>query len=111
MTHMTFKPLDLQMSVPRTQEFSGMQQQAAQRPVSEQNILANQSAKQTEEMRTQNTAVESSSKPQVRTGAEGGDKNAYGKRSRKRDGNGSSEEEPLTEPAHPYKGHHLDIKL
>ena len=54
---MTFKPLDLQISVPRTQEYGGMHQQALQRPIAEQTMLASQSAKQTEELRRQNTGI------------------------------------------------------
>ncbi|MFF2888102.1 hypothetical protein [Paenibacillus sp. NPDC057967] len=108
---MTFKPLDLQMSVPRTQEFSGMQQQAAQRPLAEQNMLANQASKQTEELRNQNTAVEQSSKPQVRADQDGANDGGY-KRGTRKKADGTDEELPADEPAvHPYKGHHLDIKL
>lgn len=108
---MTFKPLDLQMSVPRTQEFSSMQQQAAQRPLSEQNILANQASKQTEELRNQNTAVEKSSKPEVRADQDGANDGGYKRGGRKKED--GSDEEALAEdpPVHPYKGHHLDIKL
>ncbi|REK76535.1 hypothetical protein [Paenibacillus paeoniae] len=108
---MTFKPLDLQMSVPRTQEFSGMQQQAAQRPLTEQNMLANQASKQTEEMRNQNTAVEKSSNPQVRADQDGANDGGY-KRGNRKKGVGTEEESGVDEPpVHPYKGHHLDIKL
>lgn len=108
---MTFKPLDLQMSVPRTQEFSGMQQQAAQRPQAEQNILANQTSKQTEEMRNQNTAIEQSSKPQVRADQDSANDSGH-KRGARKKADGTDEDTSSDEPpVHPYKGHHLDIKL
>lgn len=100
------------MIVPRTQEFSGMQQQAAQRPLSEQNILANRSSKETEELRSQNTAVEQSAKAQVHADQEGSQGSKYYKAVRKRKSDQPGEDETSSEPpVHPFKGHHLDIKL
>ncbi|MBH5316614.1 hypothetical protein I6N90_02180 [Paenibacillus sp. GSMTC-2017] len=107
---MTFKPLDLQMSVPRTQEFGSMHQQALQKPLSEQNILANQATKLTEELRKQNTAVEQSSKSQVRADQESNQSNLHKKSKRSQDKE-NKDEESCESPAHPYKGHRLDIKL
>jgi hypothetical protein len=109
---MTFKPLDLQMSVPRTQEYSGMHQQAAQRPVTEQSMLANQSSKQTEELRHQNAALEQSSKLDVRANQEQSGGKAYKRKSRKPrpDSSAGTDTDP-EQPVHPYKGHHFDMKL
>ncbi|GKU78653.1 hypothetical protein [Paenibacillus sp. L3-i20] len=108
---MTFKPLDLQMSVPRTQEFGGKHQQAIQRPLSEQNILANQASKDTEELRRQNTAVEQSSKPQVRADQESSQGNKHGKSARSSNADGMESDDSSESPPHPYKGKRLDIKL
>ncbi|MEK3882165.1 hypothetical protein [Paenibacillus sp. PL2-23] len=108
---MTFKPLDFQMSVPRTQEFGGMHQQSLQRPITEQTMLASGTAKQTEEMRRQNTAIEKSSNLDVKTDQDSPDGNPYKKRKpKKKDDNAEQEPQPDT-PAHPFKGHHFDIKL
>ncbi|MBD2870711.1 hypothetical protein [Paenibacillus arenilitoris] len=109
---MTFKSIDLQMSVPRTQEYGGMQGQAIHKPVAEQNMLADQSAKHTERLRSKNTGVEQSAGLQVRSGNENraGDGGAHKSEKRKR-----TAEEPDDsagqQPVHPFKGHRLDIKL
>ncbi|MDQ6419230.1 hypothetical protein RB620_07220 [Paenibacillus sp. LHD-117] len=108
---MTFKPLDLQMSVPRLQEYSGLQQQAAQRPVTEQNMLANQAQKHTEEQRIQSAAVEQSTNSGVKAdqeGSQGGDPR-YPNRARGQAKEDSSKETQPESP-HPYKGHRVDIK-
>jgi hypothetical protein len=106
----TFQPLDLQISVPRTQEFSSMQQQAAQRPITEQNILADRTTKRTEELRTQSTETENTAKSSMRTDKDGeGWESGKGRQGKK--ASAEAELEQPQEPAHPYKGHHLDIKL
>jgi hypothetical protein len=109
---MTFKSLDLQMSVPRTQEFSGMHGQAIHKPVADQNMLAAQTSKETELARGKNTAIEHANGLNVRSDTEGHQDNANQqakrKRSEKTDDAESMQEQP---PAHPYKGHKLDIKL
>ncbi|MHA6484372.1 hypothetical protein ACX1C1_20975 [Paenibacillus sp. strain BS8-2] len=108
---MTFKPLDLQMSIPRLQEYSGLQQQAAQRPITEQNMLANQMQKNTEEQRFQSAAVEQSSNNGVKADQESGGGADHSQSGR----NGRSKvEQPnneVPETPHPYKGHRFDIKL
>lgn len=108
---MSFKPLDLQMSIPRTQEFSTMQSQAAHKPVADQNMLANQSAKDTELMRSQNSEVEQSDKPKMRMNEDGQHGSSYrnGSGNRKEDKDKEDGADPT--PVHPYKGHNLDIKL
>ncbi|MFD0587557.1 hypothetical protein ACFQZE_06055 [Paenibacillus sp. GCM10027627] len=109
---MTFKPLDLQMSVPRTPEFGGKHQQAVQRPLVEQNMLASQSAKQTEQLRTQNAPLEQSSKAHVRADQEGSKNGGNGKQEQKRTDKEAAEAAPAPEiPVHPYKGRNFDIKL
>lgn len=108
---MTFKPLDLQMSVPRLQEYGGLQQQAAQRPLTEQNMLANQTVKHAEEQRLQSTAVEQSSNSGVKADQDGGGGGDYKQsgRGRRQGKDEASNEAP--ESPHPYKGHRFDIKL
>lgn len=109
---MTLKPLDMQISVPRTQEFGGMHQQAVQRPAAEQTLLANQSSKQTEEMRHQNTALEQSSKLGVRADQDQHGGQPYKRKARKRHPDSSEHADAGPEqPAHPYKGHHFDMRL
>lgn len=85
-----------------------MQQQAMQRPVTEQSLLENQSAKKTEEQRSQNSAVEGASKAMVHTNGEGAEQHHSNKDSKRQN---EKEEMDSEAPAHPYKGHHLDITL
>jgi len=108
---MTFKSIDLQMSVPRTQEFSGMHGQVIHKPVADQNTLANQSTKQTELLRGKNTAIEQSNGLNIRSEQEGQQGNAHQNARRKRAESPSEADEQEATPSHPYKGHRLDIKL
>ncbi len=108
---MTFKSIDLQMSVPRTQEFSGMHGQAIHKPVADQNMLAAQTTKQTELARGKNSAIEQSNGLHVRSGNDGQQGNAYQKPSQKRSDSETADSEQEQPPAHPFKGHKLDIKL
>ncbi|MEF2244536.1 MULTISPECIES: hypothetical protein [unclassified Paenibacillus] len=107
---MAFKSLDLQMSIPRTQDVSILQSQAAQKPIVDQNLLANQTERETEEKRTQSSQLEKSAKAQVQTSDQGKaqQEGQKGPRSKRRDANDA---DPNEAPAHPYKGHHLDISL
>lgn len=109
---MTFKSIDLQMSVPRTQEFSGMHGQAIHKPVADQNKLAEQTSKQTELLRGKNTAVEQSNGLHIRSDQEGQQDKAHkqARRSQAEPESGDGEQEPQ-QPTHPFKGHKLDIKL
>ena len=108
---MTFKPLDFQMSVPRTQEYGSMHQQSIQRPIAEQTMLASQSAKQTEELRRQNTGIEKSSNLDVKADQESAEGNAYYKQKKKRSSANQVQETGQEPPAHPFKGHRFDMKL
>ncbi|MGO4543903.1 hypothetical protein AB4Z29_03830 [Paenibacillus sp. 2TAB23] len=108
---MTFKSIDLQMSIPRTQEFSGMHGQALHKPVADQNTLAAQTTKQTELLRGKNTAVEQSNGAHIRNDQDGEQGSSYQNAKRERKESGLDHEEQEHPPAHPFKGHRLDIKL
>ncbi|HTG69168.1 MAG TPA: hypothetical protein VL921_07880 [Candidatus Udaeobacter sp.] len=108
---MSFKSIDLQMSVPRTQEFSGMQGQAIHKPVLDQNMLAAQASKQTELARGKNSAIEQTNGLHVRSEHDGQQGNAYQKPRQKRTDSENADSEQEQPPAHPFKGHKLDIKL
>ncbi|WP_424765766.1 hypothetical protein [Paenibacillus sp. sgz302251] len=105
---MTFKPIHLQMSIPRTPEFSGQHGHALHKPVADQNMLANQSAKLTEELRSKNTEVEHTTGLQVRSEQDGHNGNEHSNRKRR---DKVEESEADEQPAHPYKGHNFDMKL
>lgn len=108
---MTFKPLDLQMSIPRLQEYSGLQQQAAQRPITEQNMLANQTVKHTEEQRFQSSAVEQSSNSGIKADQESSNESDSRQPGRGRSQGKDENATETPEPPHPFKGHRFDIKL
>lgn len=108
---MTFKSIDLQMSVPRTQEFGGMHGHAIHKPVADQNKLAEQASKQTELLRGKNTAVEQSSGIHIRNEQDGHQDQAHQKNRRKQEEAEGLESEKEQPPTHPYKGHKFDIKL
>lgn len=107
---MPFKPIDLQHSIPRTPELSSHQAQQNQRPVVEQTRLEDVQVKQTELARGKNSGVEQTIGLNIRQD-QGGNNGGGDSQKRKRQTdqqNASDEEKP---PAHPYKGHYVDISL
>lgn len=108
---MTFKSIDLQMSIPRTQEFSGMHGQAIHKPVTDQTMLAAQTTKQIELARGKNSAIEQANGLHVRSEHDEQQGNAYRKPSKKRSDSDTADSEQEQPPPHPFKGHKLDIKL
>lgn len=110
---MPYKPIDFQMSIPRTPDTSTQQTQLNHRTIAEQARLEHDAAKQTELLRSRNTAVEQSNEPHI-------------KNNRQRDARSSSEqkqkqkrqqadepgaEQGHEESQHPFKGKHIDISL
>jgi len=106
---MSYKPIDLQTSLPRTVELSPLQQQQQMRTALEQEALAQQAVKQAEQRARSNAKLEeaggrtiSDREPRERRQEP---KPFKGRREREADG------EAGEKPAHPYKGKHLDITL
>ncbi len=104
---MVFKPLEMQIVVPRTQDASVLQSQAAQRPITEQTLLANQSEKETERNRTKSTKTEKTIKSEVHTNGQGASSGQEHSDKRAKTSTDAVDESPV----HPYKGHNLDISL
>lgn len=104
---MTFKPLDLQMSIPRTPDASAYHAGQMAKQTVEQQALAQAAEKQTERNRQRSTNVEETEKGNIRDGEE--------KQQDGRQQNGSKrdteEETKRSAPAHPYKGKHIDISF
>ncbi|QYR19747.1 hypothetical protein KZ483_17895 [Paenibacillus sp. sptzw28] len=112
---MPYRSIDLQMSIPRTQEKSTMQNQVLQKPIVDQTKLEADTARQTEQLRVKNSAVEQSGKPKIkeRQRRESGSSFKRGKRGEATGESDDSSGEP-TVPAvkkHPYKGQHIDISF
>ncbi|KOY13486.1 hypothetical protein [Paenibacillus xylanivorans] len=104
---MSFKAVELQIAVPRTSEAGRYQSEAQQRPVIDQNLLAEQTAKEANEARQRSEALDETAHTNVRDGQS----------SNKEQHSGSNEPESTStletvKPAeHPYKGKHIDLSL
>ncbi|QHT60723.1 hypothetical protein GXP70_12720 [Paenibacillus lycopersici] len=109
---MPYKPIDFQISIPRTQETGVQQNQLNQRSLLEQSMLKQDTEKHAERQRTRNAGVEQS-------GNQGIAPNRHrdsGSSKRKRQREGHEEREPGQQPdpepaAHPFKGRHIDLSL
>ncbi|SDW27003.1 hypothetical protein [Paenibacillus sp. CF384] len=107
---MPFKPIDFQISIPRTPENSLHQQQLNQRPVAEQMRLENDTAKQTELLRNRNTAVEQNIDTKIKDNRQR-ESQSKQNRKKKQDGGAGVAAETDHGQKHPYKGNHIDISM
>ncbi|SEK21925.1 hypothetical protein [Paenibacillus sp. OK003] len=104
---MSFKAVELQIAVPRTSEAGRYQSEAQQRPVIDQNLLAEQTAKEANEARQRSEALDETAHTDIRDGQS----------RNKEQQSGSNEPEATSaletvKPAeHPYKGKHIDLSL
>lgn len=105
---MPFKPIDLQMSIPRTPEHSSLQGQINHRHAVEQTKLGEQEAKQMELQRGRNAEIEQSNGLHVRSEQDKQDGSSHSKK-RKQEEQAAKDDDG--QPAHPYKGHHFDVSL
>ncbi|SCZ04254.1 hypothetical protein SAMN05720606_11755 [Paenibacillus polysaccharolyticus] len=104
---MSFKAVELQIAVPRTSEAGRYQSEAQQRPVTDQNLLAEQTNKEANEARQRSEAMAETSHTSVRDGhADGRDQHSG------TDGREMMDEQEHLKPAeHPYKGKHIDLSM
>lgn len=104
---MSFKAVELQIAVPRTSEAGRYQSEAQQRPVTDQNLLAEQTSKKANEARQRSEALAETSHTSVRDGHAGeGDQHSG------TDGRETIDEQEHFKPAeHPYKGKHIDLSM
>ncbi|MGG4034514.1 hypothetical protein ABEV74_12535 [Paenibacillus cisolokensis] len=113
---MKYRPIDLQMSVPRTPEMSGIQSHAQAKPAADQAILGQAAAKQTEQQRTRNAAVELAEGLNVKDSRH---KEQSGRHRAGSPGAGDGEDDSgrsgdkrqAQHSSHPFKGRHIDISL
>ncbi|THF81240.1 hypothetical protein [Cohnella fermenti] len=105
---MAYKPLDLQVSMPRTVEMSPLQQQQQQRPAMEQAALGQQAVKQAEKQARSNTKAEGAEKRSI---SDKEPKQKQKQASTRKKTNPDDPEGTENVSAHPYKGKHLDISL
>ncbi|WP_440118851.1 hypothetical protein [Paenibacillus sp. QZ-Y1] len=104
---MSFKAVELQIAVPRTSEAGRYQSEAQQRPITDQNLLAEQTAKEANEARQRSEALDETAHTAVRDGQSKDKEQQSG--SHEPD---SALSEDIVKPAeHPYKGKHIDLSL
>ncbi|OXM16011.1 hypothetical protein [Paenibacillus herberti] len=106
---MPYRPIDLQLSVPRTQELGNQQSYLQGRLAAEARMQGEQAVKQTELDRSRSTELESrgDSKISYREKESGS-----GESPDKQEQASRSETDPKPQQIeHPFKGHRLDIRL
>ncbi|NUU76327.1 hypothetical protein [Paenibacillus xylanilyticus] len=104
---MSFKAVELQIAVPRTSEAGRYQSEYQQRPVTDQNLLAVQTAKEAEEARQRSEAMEET----AHTGVRDGHSNDGDHHGASQEQEAAQEQEHLKPAEHPYKGKHVDLSL
>ncbi|REE94444.1 hypothetical protein A8990_101238 [Paenibacillus taihuensis] len=108
---MPYKPIDFQMSIPRTPETSTQQNQLNHRPTVDQARLEHDTAKQTELLRSRNTGVEQSSEPQIKNNRQRDSRSPSERKRKKQQADEAGTDQGHDESQHPYKGKHIDISL
>lgn len=101
---MSLKAIEMQIAIPRTQEASNVQNQHNHKPVVDQNMLAEQTVKNTENLRHRSAQVDETGHSHIADQESNGQhsKSPYSKRKK-------SQKDGITQLEHPYKGHHIDL--
>ncbi|RED66055.1 hypothetical protein [Cohnella lupini] len=103
---MSFKPIDVQVSIPRSMELSPMQQQQQQRSATEQSLLGQQVLKTAEHDAKRSTKMESTTNDTI------SERQPRGKNKQSFSSNKEAHEETPEHsktPEHPFKGKHIDF--
>ena len=104
---MSYKPIDMQVSMPRSVEMTSLQHQQQQRPTTEQGLLGQQAMKTAEQNATRSNKAESAS------GGTISEREPRERNKRKPGAKTSSSQDQAAEesraPEHPYKGRHIDF--
>ncbi|MBD2845260.1 hypothetical protein IDH44_08660 [Paenibacillus sp. IB182496] len=106
---MTFRSIDLQMSVPRAPDSAALQNQMMQKPVADQAQLNQETAKKAELERQRSVNVGEVSDLHVQDEESGGKQS--GDQHRRSSPRVQETEEQKTPSEHPFKGRHIDISL
>ncbi|AIQ64425.1 hypothetical protein PSTEL_16305 [Paenibacillus stellifer] len=102
---MSFRPVELQIAVPRTTELGRDQQNLYNRSTHEQQGLADQTVKHSQEMGQRSPEVDETPESAIR------DDGNRGRGGRHNQHEKTKEEAKDKEAEHPYKGHSIDLKL
>lgn len=105
---MSFKAVELQIAVPRTSEAGRYQNEYQQRPMLDQQMIAEQTAKEAQASSQRSTAVDETADAAVRDGQSHQGERHGGTLAR--DVEETQEQQPkLAE--HPFKGKHIDLSF
>jgi len=103
----SFKSLDIQVSLPRAAEMAPLQHQQQQRATNEQSLLGQQALRTAEQAAARAQKAESASKAGI------SDRQAGGRERKSSSGSGKRQQETAQDGAHvsehPYKGKHIDF--
>lgn len=101
---MSLKPVELQIALPRTHDAAKVQNSQQQRPALDQQQLAGQNVKHSQEIAMRSSEVDESSELPPGRGKENQpDSHANPRQPRK--------PETVHDAEHPYKGHRIDLSL
>ncbi|MBO7746628.1 hypothetical protein I8J29_20635 [Paenibacillus sp. MWE-103] len=107
---MPYRPIDFQVSVPRTPESASQQSQMNHRPALEQALLEKDAAKTMEEQRSRNAEVEQSGNRGISSEHDRNSRSAEKRGAwQNRGQTGQERKDERDEPPHPYKGKHIDV--
>ncbi|MGN7760365.1 hypothetical protein [Paenibacillus sp. 22594] len=102
---MSLKPVELQIALPRTTEAGKIQNGLQHRPALDQQQLAGQNVKQTEQLAQRSSEVDESAESALRDGRSGQHQSGGHTPPHKHQPETSHDAE------HPYKGHRIDLSL
>lgn len=103
---MGLKPVELQVALPRTKDAGMLQSQLAQKPVQDQEQLAQETMRRLEEQRKRSEQSDPNHALQNRKEDSAGSGGSGQQRDRK-----PPSEERTAPPPHPYKGRYIDLSL
>lgn len=104
---MSFKPIDLQTSLPRAAEMSTLAGQQQYKPQAEQALLAHQSARMIEQQGQRLVRTESKARGEITDREKQGSGQEQRQQEKKQSARQASQ--PANKPAHPFKGKHIDL--
>ncbi|QOS99712.1 hypothetical protein JNUCC42_02750 [Brevibacterium sp. JNUCC-42] len=109
---MSFKALELQHAIPRTQEIGRWQEQLQQRAAAEQQQIKEEQKRLNEAKRNKTENVHKSEHQQVKNNQEESAKKRGGEKGQTKDGSAGGALKAHDHPSiDPIRGHHIDISL
>ncbi|MEK3670825.1 MULTISPECIES: hypothetical protein [unclassified Paenibacillus] len=102
---MSLKPVELQIALPRTHDAAKVQNSQQQRPALDQQQLAGQNVKHSQEIAMRSSEVDESSESALRDGGKEKQPDSHA------DPRQPRKPETVHDAEHPYKGHRIDFSL